>query len=101
MITWQSTRSHNTFYRCASNPSQHFLPIHPKRKENESLHHELELLVEAAGINASEVINIATKNGEEALDLINQTGTIEAGKEVDLGSMRSFLMVGLYIDRQT
>ena len=50
----------------------------------ESLHHELELLVEAAGINTSEVIKIATKNGAEALDLINQTGTIEAGKEADL-----------------
>jgi imidazolonepropionase-like amidohydrolase len=33
----------------------------------ESLHHELELLVEA-GINTSNVIKIATKNGAEALD---------------------------------
>jgi imidazolonepropionase-like amidohydrolase len=40
-----------------------------------SLHRELELLVEA-GINTSDVIKIATKNGAEALDLINQTGTI-------------------------
>src|SRR5918996_1099212 len=38
----------------------------------ESLHHELELLVEA-GINTSDVIKIATRNGAEALDLINQT----------------------------
>ena len=48
-----------------------------------SLHHELELLVEA-GINTSDVIKIATKNGAEALDLINQTGTIEPGKEADI-----------------
>ena len=49
----------------------------------ESLHHELELLVEA-GINTSEVIKIATRNGAEALDLINQTGTIEPGKQADI-----------------
>ena len=49
----------------------------------ESLHHELELLVEA-GINISDVIKIATKNGAEALDLINHTGTIELGKEADI-----------------
>ncbi|MGB7632836.1 MAG: amidohydrolase family protein [Nitrososphaeraceae archaeon] len=49
----------------------------------ESLHHELELLVDA-GINTSDVIKIATKNGAEALDLINQTGTIEPGKEEDI-----------------
>src|SRR5918995_4734752 len=49
----------------------------------ESLHHELELLVEA-GINTSEVIKIATRNGAEALDLINQTGTLEAGKQGDI-----------------
>ena len=48
-----------------------------------SLHHELELLVEA-GINTSDVIKIATKNGAEALDLINHTGTIELGKEADI-----------------
>lgn len=49
----------------------------------ESLHHELELLVEA-GINTSEVIRIATKNGAEALGIINQTGTIEPGKQADI-----------------
>ena len=48
-----------------------------------SLHRELELLVEA-GINTSDVIKIATKNGAEALDLINQTGTIKPGKEADI-----------------
>ena len=49
----------------------------------ESLHHELELLVEA-GINTSDVIKIATRNGAEALDLINQTGTIEPSKQADI-----------------
>ena len=49
----------------------------------ESLHHELELLVEA-GINTSDVIKIATKNGAEALDVMNQTGTIESGKQADI-----------------
>ena len=49
----------------------------------ESLHHELELLVEA-GINTSDVIRIATKNGAEALGIINQTGTIEPGKQADI-----------------
>jgi imidazolonepropionase-like amidohydrolase len=49
----------------------------------ESLHHELELLVEA-GINSSDVIEIATKNGAEALDLMNQTGTLEPGKQADI-----------------
>src|SRR5918995_4009026 len=48
-----------------------------------SLHRELELLVEA-GINTSDVIKIATKNGAEALDLINQTGTIEPGRQADI-----------------
>lgn len=49
----------------------------------ESLHHELELLVEA-GITPRDVIKIATGNGAEALDLINQTGTIEPGKQADI-----------------
>lgn len=49
----------------------------------ESLHHELELLVDA-GINTSDVIIIATRNGAEALDLMNQTGTIEPGKQADI-----------------
>ena len=49
----------------------------------ESLHHELELLVEA-GINTSDVIRIATKNGAEALGITNQTGTIEPGKQADI-----------------
>ena len=49
----------------------------------ESLHHELELLVEA-GISPRDVIKIATRHGAEALDLIHQTGTIESGKQADI-----------------
>jgi imidazolonepropionase-like amidohydrolase len=48
-----------------------------------SLHHELELLVKA-GIKPSDVIKIATNNGAEALGIINQTGTIELGKQADI-----------------
>jgi imidazolonepropionase-like amidohydrolase len=48
-----------------------------------SLHHELELLVEA-GIEPLDVITIATKNGAEALGIANKTGTIVAGKEADM-----------------
>jgi imidazolonepropionase-like amidohydrolase len=47
-----------------------------------SLHHELELLVEA-GIPPIEVIKIATSNGAQALD-IEDTGTIEPGKQADM-----------------
>jgi imidazolonepropionase-like amidohydrolase len=49
----------------------------------ESLHHELELLTEA-GIRPMDVIKIATNNGAEALGIINQTGTIEPGKQADI-----------------
>ena len=49
----------------------------------ESLHHELELLVEA-GISESEVIKIATGNGAESLGILNQTGTIDKGKQADM-----------------
>lgn len=49
----------------------------------ESLHHELKLLSDA-GIKPMEVIKIATKNGAEALGIINQTGTIEPGKQADI-----------------
>jgi imidazolonepropionase-like amidohydrolase len=49
----------------------------------ESLHHELKLLADA-GIKPMDVIKIATKNGAEALDIINQTGTIEPGKQADI-----------------
>lgn len=48
-----------------------------------SLHHELELLVEA-GINPLDVIKIATRNGANALGILNKTGTIENGKEANM-----------------
>jgi imidazolonepropionase-like amidohydrolase len=47
-----------------------------------SLHHELELLIEA-GISPLEVIKIATKNGAQALG-IEDVGTIEPGKQADM-----------------
>jgi imidazolonepropionase-like amidohydrolase len=49
----------------------------------ESLHHELELLAQA-GITPMDVIKIATNNGAETLEIINQTGTIEPGKQADI-----------------
>jgi imidazolonepropionase-like amidohydrolase len=49
----------------------------------ESLHHELELLVET-GISPLDVIKIATRNGAEALGILNKVGTIENGKEADM-----------------
>jgi imidazolonepropionase-like amidohydrolase len=48
-----------------------------------SLHEELELLVEA-GIPPLEVLRIATRNGAEALGLLDRVGTVEAGKRADL-----------------
>jgi imidazolonepropionase-like amidohydrolase len=48
-----------------------------------SLHHELELLVEA-GIPPSEVIKIATRNGAQAQDIEKDVGTIESGKQADM-----------------
>ena len=48
-----------------------------------SLHRELELLVDS-GIPTSEVIRIATRNGAESLGILNNTGTIEKGKQADM-----------------
>jgi imidazolonepropionase-like amidohydrolase len=48
-----------------------------------SLHHEVELLVEA-GIPPLEVIKIATRNGAQALDIEEDVGTIEPGKQADM-----------------
>jgi imidazolonepropionase-like amidohydrolase len=48
-----------------------------------SLHHELELLVEA-GIPPLEVIKIATRNGAQALGIEEDVGTIESGKQADM-----------------
>jgi imidazolonepropionase-like amidohydrolase len=48
-----------------------------------SLHHELQLLTDA-GISTSDIIQIATRNGAEALKIVNSTGTIEEGKQADM-----------------
>jgi imidazolonepropionase-like amidohydrolase len=48
-----------------------------------SLHHELEILVEA-GISPLEVIKIATRNGAQALGIEEDVGTIESGKQADM-----------------
>jgi imidazolonepropionase-like amidohydrolase len=48
-----------------------------------SLHHELEILVEA-GISPLEVIKIATKNGAQALGIEEDVGTIEPRKQADM-----------------
>ena len=48
-----------------------------------SLHHELELLVEA-GIPPLEIIKIATRNGAQALGIEKDVGTIELGKQADM-----------------
>jgi imidazolonepropionase-like amidohydrolase len=48
----------------------------------ESIHRELELLVEA-GIPPDNVLQIATRNGAEALGLLEETGTVEPGKRAD------------------
>jgi imidazolonepropionase-like amidohydrolase len=48
-----------------------------------SLHHELELLVEA-GIPPLEVIKIATRNGAQALGIEEDVGTVESGKQADM-----------------
>jgi imidazolonepropionase-like amidohydrolase len=53
-----------------------------------SLHNELELLADA-GIPSSEVLKIATKNGAESMGLLNQTGTIEKGKQADILVLQS------------
>jgi imidazolonepropionase-like amidohydrolase len=49
----------------------------------ESLHRELELLVEA-GIPPLAALRIATRNGAEALGILDETGTVEVGKRADL-----------------
>ena len=48
-----------------------------------SLHHELEILVEA-GIPPLEVIKIATRNGAQALGIEEDVGTIEPEKQADM-----------------
>lgn len=53
-----------------------------------SLYRELELLVNA-GIPVIEVLKIATRNGAEALNILNEVGTIEVGKQADLVILNS------------
>jgi imidazolonepropionase-like amidohydrolase len=48
-----------------------------------AFHRELELLV-SAGIPPLDVLRIATRNGAEALGILRDVGTIEAGKRADL-----------------
>ena len=49
----------------------------------ESLHHELKLLV-GTGISPLDVIKIATRNGADAIGILNKVGTIERGKEANM-----------------
>jgi imidazolonepropionase-like amidohydrolase len=48
-----------------------------------SYHRELELLA-GAGISPLDVLTIATRNGAEALGMLNEAGTIAVGKRADL-----------------
>jgi imidazolonepropionase-like amidohydrolase/predicted esterase len=48
-----------------------------------SVHQEMELLVQA-GLPAAEVLRQATRNGAEALGLLDSIGTVEVGKRADL-----------------
>jgi imidazolonepropionase-like amidohydrolase len=48
-----------------------------------SIHRELELLV-SAGIPPLAVLRMASRNGAEALGILDQVGTIEPGKRADL-----------------
>lgn len=48
-----------------------------------SFHHELELLVKA-GVSCLDVLCIATRNGAQALGILNEVGTIDEGKVADL-----------------
>jgi len=59
-----------------------------------SLYRELELLVNA-GIPVLEVIKIATRNGAEALKILDEVGTIEIGKQADLVILNSNPVEGI------
>ncbi len=48
-----------------------------------ALHREM-LLLTKAGISTMDVITIATRNGAEALGILDEVGTIEIGKQADL-----------------
>jgi imidazolonepropionase-like amidohydrolase len=47
-----------------------------------ALHREM-LLIHNSGISANDVITIATRNGAEALGILDEVGTIEVGKQAD------------------
>jgi imidazolonepropionase-like amidohydrolase len=53
-----------------------------------SFHRELELLVRA-GIDPLDVLSIATRNGAEALGILDEVGTIEPGKIANLVVLRA------------
>jgi imidazolonepropionase-like amidohydrolase len=48
-----------------------------------SIHREMELLA-AVGISPLDVLKIATSNGAEILGILDETGTIEVGKNADM-----------------
>jgi len=53
-----------------------------------ALHREM-LLIHNSGISPSDVITIATRNGAKALGILDEVGTIEAGKQADLVILRA------------
>jgi hypothetical protein len=57
--------------------------LNPWMTPGVAFHRELELLA-SAGIPPLEVLRIATRNGAEALGILSDAGTIEAGKRADL-----------------
>lgn len=57
--------------------------LNPWMTPGVAFHRELEILV-SAGIPALDVLQMATKNGAEALGILEETGTIEVGKRADL-----------------
>lgn len=52
-----------------------------------ALHREM-LLIHNSGISANDVITIATRNGAEALGILEEVGTIESGKKADFVVLR-------------
>jgi imidazolonepropionase-like amidohydrolase len=61
--------------------------LNPWMTPGVAFHRELELLV-AAGIPALDVLSIATRNGAQALGILDETGTIKAGKRADFIVLR-------------
>ncbi len=53
-----------------------------------ALHREM-LLMHNSGISSNDVITIATRNGAEALGILDEVGTIEAGKQADFVILRA------------